>query len=142
MIGDIIKGIGKALLSEFGEGYGIYTEEIRQGLTEPCFFIFMLEPESRVFLGKRYFRTHPFVIQYLPGERANTQEECTENAERMLDCLEYITLPGEDQPIRGTEMRFEIQEGVLQFFVNYDLFLYQPGENSAMEELHQSSLAR
>lgn len=141
MINDIIAGISMALCKEFTEReYTVYTEEVKQGLKEPCFFIFSLNPDSSVFLGKRYFCRNPFVIQYIPAEE--TQRECNDAAERLADCLEFITLPGEDQPIRGTGMHCEIQDGVLQFFVNYDLFLVTAEEAGKMEALIQSSAAK
>ena len=46
MITEIIEAISVALNSEFGDDYEIHMEEIRQGLTEPCFFI-MSEPQLK-----------------------------------------------------------------------------------------------
>lgn len=37
MINKVIDGISKAINEEFGDEYNIYTEEIEQGLKEPCF---------------------------------------------------------------------------------------------------------
>ena len=60
MINAIIEAISVALNGEFGDRYEIHMEELEQGLEEPCFFIFCLNPSSDLFLGKRYFRTNPF----------------------------------------------------------------------------------
>ena len=60
------------------------------------------------------------------------QKKRIEVAERMTWCLEYITVDGD--PMRGTQMHAEVVDGNLNFFVNYDCFLYRkkvPGE--AME---------
>ena len=56
MINAIIEAISVALNGEFGDSYEIHMEEIEQGLEEPCFFIFCLNPTNDLFLGKRYFR--------------------------------------------------------------------------------------
>ena len=87
MINAIIEAISVALNGEFGDSYEIHMEEIEQGLEEPCFFIFCLNPTNDLFLGKRYFRTNPFCIQFFP-ESNEKQRECNGVAERMYDCLE------------------------------------------------------
>lgn len=46
MINAIIEAISVALNGEFGDSYEIHMEEIEQGLEEPCFFIFCLNPSS------------------------------------------------------------------------------------------------
>ena len=122
MINSIIEEISVSLNEEFGDGYETHMEEIKQGLKEPCFFITCLNPTTELFLGKRYFRTNQFCIQYFP-ETNEKQRECNGVAERMLQCLEYITIYGEDKPIMGTKMKYEVVDGVLNFFVNYDCFL-------------------
>lgn len=127
MINSIIEAISVSLNSEFGDGYKIYMEEIEQGLEEPCFFIFCLKPSNDLFLGKRYFRTNPFCIQYFPESREK-QRECNGVAEQMYDCLEYITMDSDTNPIHGTKMKHEVVDGVLSFFVNYDCFVYKIAE--------------
>ena len=38
--------------------------------------------------------------------------------------------------VMGTKMRYEVVDGILHFFVNYDLFVYRMVESvSAMEEV-------
>ena len=51
MINAIIEAISVALNGEFGDSYEIHMEEIEQGLEEPCFFIFCLNPTNDLFLG-------------------------------------------------------------------------------------------
>lgn len=131
MINSIIEAISVSLNSEFGDGYEIHMEEIEQGLQEPCFFIFCLNPSNGLFRGQRYFRTNPFCIQYFPESREK-QRECNGVAERMCDCLEYITIDGDICPTRGTKMKHEVVDGVLNFFVNYDGFTYKAEEQTAM----------
>lgn len=138
MINSIIEAISISLNEEFGDGYETHMEEIKQGLKEPCFFITCLNPTTELFLGKRYFRTNQFCIQYFP-ETNEKQRECNGVAERMLQCLEYITIYGEDKPIMGTKMKYEVVDGVLNFFVNYDCFIRKTEQQTAMETLQAST---
>ena len=128
MINEIIAAISVALNAEFGNEYEIYMEEIKQDLKEPCFFVQCINPTTKLFRGERYFQSNPCCIP----KSEEKQRECNEVAERMTWCLEYITVDGD--PMRGTQMHAEVVDGNLNFFVNYDCFLYRkkvPGE--AME---------
>lgn len=138
MINSIIEAISISLNDEFGDDYETHMEEIKQGLKEPCFFITCLNPTTELFLGKRYFRTNQFCIQYFP-ETNEKQRECNGVAERMLQCLEYITIYGEDKPIMGTKMKYEVVDGVLNFFVNYDCFIRKTEQQIPMESLQAST---
>ena len=122
MINKIIDGISVAIHSEFGDPYEVYTESIGQGLTEPCFSILCLNPTVEQFLGKRYFRTNQFCIHYFP-KTAEKRSECQSVMERLIGALEIITVDGDQ--CRGTSMYGEIVDGVLSFFVNYDMFVYK-----------------
>ncbi len=131
MINKITDGISVAINSEFGDDYDIHTESIKQGLEEPCFLILCINPSSKQFLGKRYFRTNKFCIHYFSGT-GEPISECQAVAERLMNCLELITVDGD--LIRGTSFHSEIDDGVLSFFVNYDLFIYKHGEASESME--------
>lgn len=138
MINAIIEAVSVSLNKEFGDGYEIYMEEIEQGLKEPCFFIFCLNPTYNLSLGKRYFRTNPFCIQYFPAGKKK-QRECNGVAERMYECLEYIKTAGDSKPIRGTKMKHEVVDGILNFFVNYDCFVYKMEQQTEMGSLEAST---
>lgn len=134
MINSIIEAISITLDAEFG--YETHMEEIKQDLVEPCFYISCLNPTVELFLGKRYFRQNQFVIQYFP-ESDNEQRECNSVAERLMWSLEYITLDGD--LIRGTVMKYEVIDGILSFFVNYDCFVYRVEENTPMEVMESTT---
>ena len=138
MINSIIVGISISLNAEFGDEYTIYTESVEQGLKEPCFFVSCISPNHRVFLGKRYFSQNQFCLQYFPTNQDRAKEECNTVAERLFLCLEYITVSGD--LIRGSKMYCEMVDGVLNFFVNYDLFLYRRLACTTMEELDRKSV--
>ena len=61
--------------------------------------------------------------------------ECHAAAERLEFCLEWITVTGD--LVHGTKMKYEIVDGVLNFFVNYDMFVYRRSESQLMEEISQ-----
>ena len=48
--------------------------------------------------------------------------------------LRYITLPNGDM-LRGTSISYEVVEGVLHFFVNYNMIVNIPKELPTMETL-------
>ena len=136
MINKIIDGISISLNAEFGDDYKIYTESIEQGLKEPCFSIVCVNPTNELFRGKKYFRKNLFCIQYFPkGE--DKRSECMNVLERMFDCLEIIKV-GEDLQ-RGTLMHGEVVDQVLNFFVNYDMFVYKVESTDAMETMDLTS---
>lgn len=136
MINKIIDGISISLNAEFGDDYKIYTESIEQGLKEPCFSIVCVNPTNELFRGKKYFRKNLFCIQYFPkGE--DKRSECMDVLERMFDCLEVIKV-GEDLQ-RGTLMHGEVVDQVLNFFVNYDMFVYKVESTDAMETMDLTS---
>ena len=131
MINKIIDGISVAINSEFGDNHEIYTEPIRQGLKEPCFSIICLNPTFEQFLGKRYFRTNQFCIHYFPSSK-EPRSECNSVTEKLFNALEIITVDGKQ--IRGTEMTSEYVDDVLNFFVNYDLFVYKDVDDEPIME--------
>ena len=137
MINSIIEAISISLNEEFGDDYTNYMEEVKQGLKEPCFFISCLNPTQKLFFGKRYFRENQFCIQYFPLNKMREKEECNDVAERLFDCFEYITVTGD--LVRGTKMKYEIADGILNFFVNYDMFVYKKADTTdVMEELSKN----
>lgn len=141
MINTIIQSISIALDAEFNEKeYAFHMEEIKQDLKEPCFFITCINPTAELFLGKRYFRSNQFVIQYFPESNEDSQRECNAVAERMNWCLEYITTLTGDK-FCGTKMNYQIVDGVLNFFVNYDCFVYKVEQEEAMEILESDTTA-
>lgn len=125
MINEIIQGITTSLDAQFNADsnvYEIYTEEIKQGLQEPCFFVQCISPKTSLFLGNRYKSSNQFCIQYFPSTQKK-QAECNNIIEALNSCLEYITVSG--NLMRGTGMHSEFTDNVLSYFVNYDFFAYK-----------------
>lgn len=134
MFNSIVDGISIKLNSIFGDGYEIYSEDVEQGLVEPCFFIKSLPVQNKRLLGKRKQRTYSFVITYFPK---NNNAEMQEVAEKMLDGLEYIFLVS-GEVIRGHSLEAEIVDGLLQFSVQYIVFLNDYEREEEMDTMESS----
>jgi hypothetical protein len=123
MINDIIDGISVKLNGEFGDAYAIHSEDIKQDLIEPCFFIAFLNADQTQRLGKRYFKRHLFDIHYFPSSTTARNSEINGVSERLYEALEYITTKPDtvdESLLRGFEMNSETVDGVLHFFVSYN----------------------
>ena len=115
MINELVIGISQALDTAFSD-VEIHVDQIKQGLTSPCFFIMLLEPTQTHIMGPRYYRENALDIHYFP-ETDNTSEINTV-ADKLMDVLEYINFDG--GLLRGTKMHSEVIEGVLHFLVDYN----------------------
>ncbi|SES68624.1 phage tail terminator family protein [[Clostridium] polysaccharolyticum] len=131
MINEIIQGIVNALDANFNKNsdvYDIYTEEIKQGLQEPCFFIQCINPSSNLFRDNRYKSTNQFCIQYFPADKLHKQRECNSVSEELNSILEYITVSG--NLIRGSNTHSEFAGDVLSYFVDYNCFTVKQVQQS------------
>lgn len=135
MINSILESISISLNSEFGDDYAVYMESIEQDLKKSCFFVLCMNSAGKAFSGQRYFRENQFCLQFFPADRDRAREESNAIAERLFSCLEYITVTG--NLLRGTKMKCEVIDEVLNFFVNYDLFVYKETASNVMEEISQ-----
>ena len=79
-------------------------------------------------------------MHYFPASNLEPKQECYGVAERLYDCLEHITVQGSTS--RGTQMKFTVEDGVLIFLVNYDMFVYKVEETTAMGELSSNITAK
>lgn len=128
MYNQIMDAVTQTLDGLFGEdGFTIYTDEVGQDLQEPCFFVSFLEPSEKQRIGNRYYRETGVAIQFIPGETDQLSRMLHQVAETLMEGMEYIQMPDE-KPVRGTGMKWQISDGILNFFVNYNLFIYKAGE--------------
>lgn len=115
--------------------YHVYGEVIQQDFQPPCFVVMLLSATHTPRLGCRYQKNHSYDIQtYLPTDNPVLQSTLKDLAEELLNALEVI--PFAQGLVRGRQMHYEIQEGVLHFFVSYSFFGYHAQETApAMAEL-------
>lgn len=134
MQNEIMDAVTRRLFELFGSGYTIYTDNVEQGLEEPCFFVSFLKPSNEPLLGRRYRRIYGMGIQYFPQD-GQPAKELGRVTERLMDGMEYITL-ADGSLRRGREMSASTADGVLTFLVTYDVFGLKPvPETEPMEEL-------
>lgn len=148
MINKIIDGICEKLNESFGDGYEVYTELKNQGLKEPCFSVMCVNPINSQVLGNRYFRNNLFSILYFPASK-EPRNECNAVLESLYLALETVTIK-ETNPdgtvkqslVGGTNMRGELVDDVLNFLVNFNMFVYKVEDAGVMEEVIQQSELR
>lgn len=120
-LNQITEGIAQALYKEFGEKYQIYDNSVKQGLKEPCFLILPVDSSRNHVIGQRYEQKSSFDIHYFP--KTADRSEINDIQERLYGTLEYITV--ESSLIRGINLEGKDTDGVLHFFVDYDMFLFK-----------------
>jgi hypothetical protein len=119
MLDQTINGIAQKLNQVFGDGYEIYIDQVEQGLSEPCFLIVCVDGGQEQGMGTLYLREQAFDILYFPYSSKQLTREINGVIGLLYTELEYITVDG--NPVRGTEMKHEVVDGVLHFFVHYDI---------------------
>ncbi len=131
MINSIIKGITNAIYKKFGDDYDIYTEKVEQGLEEPCFFIYCINPNKDIFLGCRMKQNYQFVVQYIP-KGPNKKMEINSVFEELNDAVRFIDV-GNDK-MMATSISSNISDEVLTLSVTYTFFSYEKQEGDLMDE--------
>lgn len=140
MIDEIITGISRQLDEVFnseGDDYSIYSEKIEQGLKCPCFIIQVVDVSKTPFLCERAKRTYNFDIVYI--SETGTYGDMLNVAENLTTALHWITLLNGDK-LMGFDMRYEIVDDVLHFFVTYPVTVNIQNTLPTMEnyELNQN----
>jgi hypothetical protein len=136
MFNDVVDAICLALSKEFADKE-IYTEQVKQGFSPPCFFVVCINPNEGRFLGDKFQHKGKYEVNYFPNEE-NANRELVDVSETLSDILETIEVKGE--LTRGTKMESTISDGVLSFLVNYDYFVYKSiAKEEAMEKLQSNT---
>ena len=131
----IMIAMTKALKKQFPD-YKVYGEEIKQGFQAPCFFLAVINTNSKQkMIGKRYLRTISLDVHFFSEKNEEQNEQMYEMGDLLYPLLEVLQL--EEQILQGSEMNFEIIDGVLHFFVDYKVFVYRQTEPDVyMEKLN------
>jgi hypothetical protein len=132
VIKDVITGITDAIYEAFGDDYEIYTEDIEQGMKEPCFLVKCISPQKDVFLGNRYQESYQCVIHYFPHTQ-KPLEEINDVIEQLIECLGGIYIASDF--VFGMDMNAETEDHVLHFFVSYRFFTYSKNAGPAMAQI-------
>lgn len=126
MVNDIISGIVIKIDSLFGDDTIIHTEGVEQDFQEPCFYVKLLRASQKQVLNNRYYLEHSFDVHYFPGT-ADKNAEMHDAASKLIG-LEYITSGGSLK--RGTKKSYQIVDGVLHYYVQYNYYAYLTKEEA------------
>ncbi len=138
MINTIKDGIVAALVAEF-PGVPVFDEAVEQGIVEPSFSVRCVEPQQRLFRGKRYYQEDLFEVVYFPPEDDRYQSS-NNTVQRLFICLEVITL-SDKTTIRGREMKSRTTEDfTVVFTVRYSDFIYKVENPDMMTELVETNV--
>ena len=136
MFNDVVDAICLTISQAFADKE-IYTEQVKQGFTPPCFFVTCTNPNEGRYLGDKFQHKGRYEVNYFPNEE-NANRELVEVSETLSDILETIEVKGE--LTRGTKMESTISDGVLSFLINYDYFIYKGMvKEEAMEKLQSNT---
>lgn len=134
-VNDIIDAVSIKLNELFEDEYEIYTNSVKQGLETPCFFIKTLPSSKKKLIGNRYENELNIVIHSMLEEE---NLEILNNISDKLYELEYVTLINSDM-LKGYDMKTEISDGVLLFFITYKFFTYKETvRTNDMEEIRNN----
>lgn len=123
MVNDVLYGISNALYAEF-DGISVYTDTVEQGLGEPCFFVMPIAINEQTLLNRRAYRNISFDIHYISKQSRLQLEEL---ASKLYPLLRRVTLLDGSQ-LNGSNLRHEIYDGVLHFFVDFKPIVLYPDE--------------
>lgn len=129
VIDEVVLGIAAKIKEIYKgkENYPIYTDRTEQGEERPCFFIKTLIDERKRETGLQddYYRDllNIVVIGYTLDSNTEILHSMIEN----LYDLEYIKLSDGSQ-IRAMKLHPKIEDDVLHFFIDYNLFIKKEKE--------------
>ena len=115
----------------------IYQDILPMGYKAPCFFVNHVDTQVQLKLFNRYRVVANYDITYHPAERKFNSKEFSEVVEKMTYGLELVQL-ADGNYVRGSNIRYEVQDGVLHFFITFDFFVIRAKDRGIkMEKLYQ-----
>ena len=137
MTNKIIGAISAALYREFGDEYEYYKEDLPQGLSEPCFFIKLVESDFAPETIGNKRKGHSFDVHYFPTE-GRKNSEMFDVADVLVWILQTVTAT-DGTKYRALNVRYSIVDDVLHFMVEYAAHVKPDGDpGDYMEELDQT----
>lgn len=129
IINELTDALSIALDRQFN-GCRVYTPEVEQDLREPCFMITLVGAEKQPLLGARANMIYNFDVIYIPKSKAHT--EMFGVADKMLAALNTVTTP-DGTRLQAYDMRYELVDGELHFFVKYQLTVTEHRDTEKIE---------
>lgn len=115
-------------LDEKIPGIITYDEKKKQGFTEPCFFIKVLNSAQDKEFNISYKRHVVYDIHYF-SDKEEINTDCNNMADKLYEVLEYINVNG--SLYRANKMAHEIIDDVLHFKLNFDYRVIKEVEKPA-----------
>ena len=130
----IVNAISAAIYSNFGSNYTIYGDNsVKQGTDAPCFFVSLKECSQKPLINNRILRTFCFDIRYIP-KNENNYTEMQEIANLLYNTLEFVELDAGNK-VYGSDMNYEFIDGILHFYVKYELTMQRQKKAENMGNL-------
>ncbi|WP_438448187.1 phage tail terminator family protein [Gorillibacterium sp. sgz5001074] len=132
--------IKRAIMKRLAEVYPdmpVYVEQVEPSFTRPCWFVLEQSGSQAKELGNRYKRTALFEIQFFPAlDSLVPRTQCNGVADQLYGALEVTEWEG--RMYRGSGLRHEVMDGVLHFFITYQIpFLAEKPPGMKMQSLNQ-----
>lgn len=134
MIDTVAAGISQALAQAFS-GCQISRETVRQDLHEPYFLIQTISPACSRQPGGGHRLSYPFVVTYAPKSQETPNAEMEGVGDRLFYVLDTIVADG--VKIRGSNLHYEKQDGLLHFYAAYEVTVVPGGTEEEMGEITQ-----
>lgn len=90
MINEIIESVAKTLSEAFPSCGEPYTENVEQGLAEPCFLITAISPQMVKERGRMYDFSVTLEIQYFPESKTEPKTEINDVIDKLDRVLELF----------------------------------------------------
>lgn len=112
--------------NQFNKPIHMTTQTIDPAVPRPYFRLMVQSFSQKPLIGNRCQYRYPFSIEYYPeaSESELTVHDMAKQLTEMLTILESGELK-----VRGTGMNYELQEGILYFYVNYSLYEVKPASS-------------
>lgn len=135
MFNDLIDAISKRLLEYFPESVpNIYSENIEQGFSEPCFYISLINSTNKNKLGPGRSKRYKFDIMYFNNNLGN--DDLNTMGDKLSTVLEDTQIG--DALIHGFDIEYEVKDNKLHFFVEYPVLAsYEVEKVSKMASLKE-----
>ncbi len=105
----------------------LFTEPIKQGIKDPCFFVLINDSGLIKEVGRRYRQEINFMIVYYPHEDdLKPREDCEQAVKKLYKSLEYIQT--ESGLVRSKELKHEFKNNALYFYLSFKIHLFKERE--------------
>lgn len=131
-INDIRVAIQQALDSIY-PNIDVYSEEIKQGFDEPCFFIKSVNSNQDNQMWNSKKREILFDIHYFSDKEEDINKDCLDMADSLYKILELIDIEG--KKFRANKMNHRIEDNVLHFQLKFSYKILRIIQSAKMKKV-------